>query len=129
MTTPYKRCEKRWKALTPAQALADPHLLDVHRFSVDHQQRVRVVGSWTAADGAERPILAFDGYGAQHEGFFVIPRALDGAAQLELAHACLYDVYIVVIVTLACACAVFASLTHTTPPHVQYRVRRGAARH
>lgn len=84
-TTPYKRCEKRWKAQTPAQALADPELLDVRSLSAEQHQRVRAVGSWRG-----QPILAFDGCGAQHEGFFVIPRALDAPAQLKLAHACLY---------------------------------------
>ncbi|TYZ64465.1 hypothetical protein PybrP1_001725 [[Pythium] brassicae (nom. inval.)] len=105
MTTPYKRCEKRWKAMTPAQALTDPYLLDVRHLSADQQQRVRVVGTWAAAGAAERPILSFDGCGVLHEGFFVIPRALDAAAQLELAHACLTE---------------YAEAPHVTNMHLQH---------
>lgn len=90
-TTAYKRREKRWKLMTEAQVRADPELLDVLNLSPEQQQRVRTVGEWQwTSESAPRSILAFDGFGAQHEGFFVIPNAIDAQTQLAIAHACLY---------------------------------------
>lgn len=91
MATAYKRREKRWKPMTEAQVRAEPELLDVINLSPEQQQRVRTVGSWQwTPESALRPILAFDGFGDQHEGFFVIPNAIDPQMQLAIAHACLY---------------------------------------
>lgn len=85
----YKSTEKRWKRASEADADVDESLLDPQRLSTAHRARVRSVGSWTSGSGRETPILALDGFGEQHAGFFVIPGALDAKEQLQLAHACL----------------------------------------
>lgn len=103
-TTAYKRCEKRWKALRAEQAHGDPHLVDVRNLSAGQTERVRTVGTWQwTSESPERPILAFDGFGDLHDGFFVIPDALDAATQLSIAHACLY-VHARAAQSLFCTC-------------------------
>ncbi|GLE03740.1 hypothetical protein PINS_up012642 [Pythium insidiosum] len=85
----YKSSEKRWRRLSEKEVLADAELLQVRSLRPEQQALVKEVGSWTAPDGRQRPVLAFDVLGSSHEGFFVIPDALDAATQLEIARACL----------------------------------------
>lgn len=95
----YKASEKRWKPMSEEQIRADPQLLDVLNLTPEQKQRVRSIGTWQwTSDSAPQPILAFDGFGDQHEGFYVIPNAIDAKTQLQVAYSCLYArIYIVCI--------------------------------
>ncbi|KAH7488106.1 hypothetical protein KRP22_009254 [Phytophthora ramorum] len=105
MTAAYKASEKRWKRATDEDLQHDATLLDPRSLSEDQQAKVRCVGSWKwGLEDEERPVLAFDGFGASHRGFCVIPNALDGKMQLQFAHACLTE---------------FAEEPHVTNMHLQ----------
>lgn len=86
----YKSSEKHWRQLRPQAVTCDTALLDVRNLSATQQQSVRQIGRWTCADGSTRPVLSFAAFGPEHEGFLVIPNAIDLLEQLALAHSCLY---------------------------------------
>ncbi|KAJ0405681.1 hypothetical protein ATCC90586_004484 [Pythium insidiosum] len=90
-TSAYKATEKHWRRRSESEVLADADLLDVRALRADQQELVREIGTWTAPDGRQRSVFAFDAMGSAHEGFFVIPDAIDAATQLEIAHACLTE--------------------------------------
>ncbi|GMF18124.1 unnamed protein product [Phytophthora fragariaefolia] len=92
MAAAYKASEKRWKRATDEDLLVDDTLLDPRNLRKEQQAKVRRVGSWKwSPQDEERPVLAFDGFGASHRGFCVIPDALDAKTQLQFAHACLTE--------------------------------------
>lgn len=86
----YKTSEKHWRQLRPEAVDFDPALLDVRNLSPQQQQSVQQIGCWSCADGSSRPVLSFAAFGPEHEGFLVIPNAIDLPEQLTLAHSCLY---------------------------------------
>ncbi|KAG1693421.1 hypothetical protein DVH05_023506 [Phytophthora capsici] len=101
----YKASEKRWKRATDEDLLHDTALLDPRNLSKEQQSKVRRIGSWKwGPEDEERPVLAFDDFGAAHCGFCVIPNALDVSAQLQFARACLTE---------------FAEEPHVTNMHLQ----------
>lgn len=89
----YKCSEKHWRQLRLEAVDCDPALLDVRNLSPPQQQRVQQIGRWTCADGSTRPVLSFAAFGPEHEGFLVIPNAIDLLEQLALSHSCLYVWY------------------------------------
>ncbi|ETL80211.1 alkylated DNA repair protein AlkB [Phytophthora nicotianae] len=105
MVAAYKASEKRWKRATDEDLLHDAALLDPRNLSKEQQAKVQRIGSWKwNPEDEERPVLAFDDFGASHRGFCVIPNAFDGKTQLRFAHACLTE---------------FTEEPHTTNMHLQ----------
>ena len=87
----YKACEKRWKRATNEDLSHDLRLLDPRNLRKEQQAKVQQIGSWKwDSMDEERPVLAFNGFGAPHRGLYMIPNALDAKTQLQLARACLY---------------------------------------
>ncbi|TMW56271.1 hypothetical protein Poli38472_008919 [Pythium oligandrum] len=88
----YKTAEKRWKKLTEQQLREDAALLDMRALSDEQRARVTQIGTWKSSDDArERPIYGFEAFGELHEGFYVIPDAVDPATQLDIAYSCLTE--------------------------------------
>uniref|UniRef100_M4BZP2 Fe2OG dioxygenase domain-containing protein n=1 Tax=Hyaloperonospora arabidopsidis (strain Emoy2) TaxID=559515 RepID=M4BZP2_HYAAE len=92
MVSTFKASEKRWKRATSADLLSDPALVDPRNLSDEQKAKVQCIGSWTWKDeDEERPVLAFDNFGASHCGFCVIPNALNAKTQLKMARSCLTE--------------------------------------
>ncbi|POM75244.1 Alkylated DNA repair protein AlkB [Phytophthora palmivora] len=103
----YKASEKRWKCATDKDLLLDTSVLDPRNLSKAQQAKVHRIGSWKwRPEDEERPVLAFDDFGAAHRGFCVIPNALDPKTQLQFARACLTE---------------FAEEPHVTNMHLQHQ--------
>lgn len=91
MVMAYKACEKRWKRATDENLSHNLALLDPRNLSEEQQAKVQRIGAWKwRPKDEERPVLAFDDFGAPYRGFCVIPNALDAKTQLKFARACLY---------------------------------------
>ncbi|KAI9911141.1 hypothetical protein PsorP6_008714 [Peronosclerospora sorghi] len=88
----YKAIEKRWKHASCEAFSQNAALVDPQNLSDEHKANVQRIGYWKwGPDNENRPVLAFDGFGTSHRGFYVIPKALDAKTQLQFAFLCLTE--------------------------------------
>ncbi len=96
----YKSCEKKWKgSLADARSIlkSDKQLIDLEKMTPEQEKCIEKVGEFaqitlkkvSKSEQKLCPVLSLKKFGTSHEGFYVIPAAINQELQLEIAKRCL----------------------------------------